>query len=97
MGDVIKAELDSLDNFAIFLGDQIPELTADLNELKNQMDTITSSAWKDKGGEGFKTSFSSFITDALKMNEELLKHSTFVKTCSTDYASAISTAVNSMK
>ena len=73
MGDVIKAELESLDSFATFLGDQIPELTADLNDLKNQMDTITSSAWKDKGGEGFKTSFSSFITDALKMNEELLK------------------------
>ena len=61
MGDVIKAELESLDSFATFLGDQIPELTADLNDLKNQMDTITSSAWKDKGGEGFKTSFSSFI------------------------------------
>ena len=73
-----------------FLIGEIPSLTEELNALKTAMDALDSSAWTDKGGQAFKSKFAAFITDSLKMNEDLLNYGHFVNSYSAEMANIVS-------
>ena len=57
----------------------------DFDAMKNKMSTITDSCWVDEVGICYSDAFSSFMDDAKKINEELIRSGEFAKEMSSKY------------
>ena len=93
--NILKVNTEKLNN----LGDSLCKKTyaTTFTEMDNKMKEITSeNKWFDLEGKYFQETFSSFIADAKKLQEQSEQLGNFAKEMAADYNNQVSTHVKEL-